>query len=297
MATTADIVRNESRNAAKRTPEDRIRYTPIAVLLLAISAVGLAQQGPLSPPMFKENNDLEMMTWVEVKKAMAAGKTTALVFNGGTEQRGPQAVNGGHTLIVKQMAQMIAEKLGNAIVAPILPYSVNDASPDLPGTIGLTGPLFAAVNEQVVEQMIKSGFKNVVLMGDHGGGQKELAEVAAKLDAKYSGVGIRVVYCGDVYLRAQQELDAWLKANNIPSGQHADNKDTSTMIYLGETKGWVRMAEIPLAVGDPNSKPWNGIAGDARQSTAELGKRIVDTKVDLAVAQIRKLLGNAAAVR
>ncbi|HTA46576.1 MAG TPA: creatininase family protein [Bryobacteraceae bacterium] len=275
-----------------------MRYAPIAVLLLAVLTPGLAQQPPLSTPGFKENNDLEMMTWVEVKRAMVAGKTTALVFNGGTEQRGPQAVNGGHTLIVKQMAQMIAEKLGNAIAAPILPYSVNNsASPDLPGTIGLPGPLFAAVNEQVAEQLIKNGFRNVVLMGDHGGGQQELAEVAAKLDAKYSPTGIRIVYCGDVYLKAQQELDAWLKANNIPSGQHADNKDTSTMIYLGQNKGWVRMAEIPNAVGDPGSRPWNGIDGDARQSTAELGKRIVDTKVDLAVAQIRKLLGTAAAAR
>lgn len=86
-----------------------MRYTPIAVLLLATLAPGSAQQGPPSPPAFKENNDLEMMTWVEVKKAMVAGKTTALIFNGGTEQRGPQAVNGGHTLIAKQVAQMIAE--------------------------------------------------------------------------------------------------------------------------------------------------------------------------------------------
>lgn len=74
MATTPDIVRNESRNAAKRIMEDRIRYSPIAVLLLAISAVGLAQKGPLSPPVFKENNDLEMMTWVEVKKAIRMPK-------------------------------------------------------------------------------------------------------------------------------------------------------------------------------------------------------------------------------
>jgi hypothetical protein len=42
--------------------------------------------------------EFEMMTWPEVKAAMAAGKTTALFYTGGTEQRGPQNVNGGHTL-------------------------------------------------------------------------------------------------------------------------------------------------------------------------------------------------------
>jgi creatinine amidohydrolase/Fe(II)-dependent formamide hydrolase-like protein len=61
-------------------------------------------------------------------------------------------------------ANAIAEKLGNAIAAPIMPFSVNNASPNLPGTIGLTPPLFADLNEQVSEQLIKNGFRNVVLM-------------------------------------------------------------------------------------------------------------------------------------
>src|SRR4030081_1863148 len=98
--------------------------------------------------------DFEMMTWPEVKQAIEQGKTTALVYNGGTEQRGPQNVNGGHNLMGRSTVKVIAEKLGNAIAAPVLPYSVNNANPDLPGIIGLTGPLFAAVNEQVAEQLI-----------------------------------------------------------------------------------------------------------------------------------------------
>src|SRR5271165_992874 len=108
--------------------------------------------------------DFEMMTWVEVKKAMEGGKTTALIYNGGTEQRGPQNVNGGHTLMGHATVVAIAEKLGNAIAAPVLPYSVNNASAALPGTIGITGPLFQQINEQVAEQMIVNGFKNVVFM-------------------------------------------------------------------------------------------------------------------------------------
>src|SRR5215831_18003353 len=98
--------------------------------------------------------DFEMMTWPEVKQALAAGKTTALIYNGGTEQRGPQNVNGGHTLMGHATVLAIAERLGNAIAAPVLPFSVNNASPALPGTIGITGPLFASINEQVSEQMI-----------------------------------------------------------------------------------------------------------------------------------------------
>ena len=77
--------------------------------------------------------DFEMMTWPEVKQALADGKTTALIYNGGTEQRGPQNVNGGHTLMGHATVLAIAEKLGNAIAAPVLPFSVNNASAALAG--------------------------------------------------------------------------------------------------------------------------------------------------------------------
>jgi creatinine amidohydrolase/Fe(II)-dependent formamide hydrolase-like protein len=245
--------------------------------------------------------DFEMMTWVEVKRALDEGKTTALIYNGGTEQRGPQNVNGGHTLMGHATVVAIAEKLGSAIAAPVMPFSVNNANPALPGTIGLTGPVFAAVNEQVAEQMIKNGFKNIVLMGDHGGGQRELGEVARKLDEKYHPQGIRVVFCDEVYSKANGDFDKWLAENGYPASSHAGIPDTSEMLYLGGDKGWVRKAEIANAAGDPMRKPGeerdpnakrvnNGITGDARKSAAELGKRMFDMKVAYAVAQINRLL-------
>jgi creatinine amidohydrolase/Fe(II)-dependent formamide hydrolase-like protein len=244
-----------------------------------------------------------MMTWPEVKHALEQGKTTILIYNGGTEQRGPQNVNGGHTLMGHATVVAIAEKLGNAIAAPVLPYSVNNASAALPGTIGITGPLFQQINEQVAEQMIVNGFKSIVFMGDHGGGQKEMADLAKTLNEKHAAQGIKVAFCGDVYQKANDDFDKYLVANNMPVSSHAGIPDTSEMMYLGADKGWIRKDEIPNAVGrparkrgdpqpDPNApRPVNnGIQGDARPSTPELGKRIFDMKVDYAVTQIHELL-------
>ena len=255
----------------------------------------------LSAACAQSKVDFEMMTWPEVKAAIEGGKTTALIYNGGTESRGPQNVNGGHTLMGHATVVAIAEKLGNAIAAPVLPFSPNEANAALPGTIGLTGPIFAAINERVAEQMIKNGFKNIVLMGDHGGGQKELGEVAKSLDQKYSAQGIHVIYCDEVYSKANGDFDKWLAANNYPLSSHAGIPDTSEMLYLGGDKGWVRKDLIATAVGDPVRKQGeprdpnakrinNGITGDARPSTPELGKRLFDMKVDYAVDQIHRLL-------
>src|SRR5438094_3866171 len=211
----------------------------------------------------KDLVEFEMMTWPEVKAAMAAGKTTALFYTGGTEQRGPQNVNGGHTLMGREIVRTIAQRLGNAIAMPVLPYTPNNASADLPGTIGLTPELLGAILERVTEQAMTTGFKNVVLMGDHGGGQPATyAEVAKKMDAKYAPEGRHVYFCDEVYAKAQGDFDKWLVDHGYPSSSHAGIPDTSTMLYLGGDKGWVRKELIATAEGNPAPPP--GARGQGR---------------------------------
>jgi creatinine amidohydrolase/Fe(II)-dependent formamide hydrolase-like protein len=247
--------------------------------------------------------EFEKMTWVEVKCAIAAGKTTALIYTGGVEERGPQNANGGHNLIAHATVEAIARKLGNAIFLPVLPYTPNDAE-SIPGTIGITNELLAALLERIAEQAALNGFRNIIIMGDHGGGQPEVyREVARKLDGQLSG-GARVFYCDQVYRPANDAFDQYLVRHGYPLGLHAYLFDTSEMMFLDKDDTWVRRDLIPSAVGDPvvghtagdgkalfgAHSPQNGILGDARRSTAELGKLAIDMKVDFAVKQIRSLL-------
>src|SRR5438477_2391814 len=139
----------------------------IFVLSLTLSLC-LAQSG--------ERVEIELMTHAEIHDAIhKQGKTTVLIFNGGTEQRGPHAVLGGHTFIAREVAAAIARKLGNALVAPVLPFSITTVDAKLPGGVTLTADLFKRVNEAVVESMVTNGFQDIVLMGDHGTGQQELS--------------------------------------------------------------------------------------------------------------------------
>jgi creatinine amidohydrolase/Fe(II)-dependent formamide hydrolase-like protein len=87
------------------------------------------------------------------------------------------------------------------------------------------------------------------------------------------------------------DFDAYLKSQNLPAGGHATIGDTSEMLYLGGDKGWVRKEEIKNAVTPPEGQPRNGVTGDGRASSAELGKRVFDMKVEYAVKQIRGLVG------
>ncbi len=249
--------------------------------------------------------EFETMTWPEVKAAIAAGKTTALVYTGGVEQRGPQNANGGHNLMARAIVKAIADKLGNAIAMPVLPFTPNNASAEMPGTIGLTNELLEGVLERIAEQSIASGFKNVVLMGDHGGGQAGpnniYAKVAKKLDDKYGAQGTHVFYCDQVYMPANGEFDKQTAKEGYPPSLHGGLSDTSLMLYLDKDGVWTRKDQLPNAIGIPVSadgKPQmddpkavkNGIMGDGRRSSAELGKRLLDLKVDFAVKQINTFI-------
>jgi creatinine amidohydrolase len=273
-----------------------ISSAPMFAQAPAMSSLAGAESSAKDPLV-----EFELMTWPEVKEALAAGKTTALFYTGGTEQRGPQNTNGGHNLMAKATVKAIALKLGNAIAMPVLPYTPNNASAQLPGTIGITNEILAAILERVAEQAIVTGFKNVVLMGDHGGGQPNVyRDVAAKLEEKYAPQGIHIYYCDEVYSKRQADFDKWLEEQGFPRSSHAGIPDTSEMMYLGGDE-WTRPNLIKTAVGDPMLPPGerrdpnaprvnNGITGDARKSSKELGKKVFDMKIDYAVRQIQSFI-------
>lgn len=271
-----------------------------AILALVSTHAQAGARRPPSPP--SASVELELMTWPEVKAALAAGKTTALIYTGGAEQRGPQNVIGGHTFMGRATVKAIAEQLGDAIAFPVLPYTPNEASAELPGAIGLTKELLGLVLERIAEQAIVTGFRNVILMGDHGTGQGPggvYEAVAKALDAKYASQGIHVFHCPQVYA-ANATFDTWAKSQGYPATIHAGLSDTSEMLYLDPDGGWVRKSLLATAIGDPIGEdgkrrigpdsPRNGVTGDARRSSAALGKRLFDLKVAAAVAEIRSVV-------
>jgi creatinine amidohydrolase len=273
--------------------------------IMTLAVAGILAAGGMAVAQENEAQvEIELMTYPEIYAAIhEQGKTTVLVVNGGIEQRGPHAVLGGHSLTAKPQGVDIARKLGNALVAPVMPFSIagRHLNPKTPGSVNIPGPLFAAVNEAIVDSMVVNGFKNIVLMGEHGGGQKELEEVAKKTNAKYSPQGVHVFFCGDFYEKTQAEFQQWVIANHLPPSSHGGVPDTSLMMYLGGD-AWVRkdkmVAGDPLLPAgtprDPNTRPVdNGIIGDPRPSTPEMGKRYFDMKTKNTVAQIQAMIAGA----
>ena len=123
---------------------------------------------------------IEELTWPEIKEAQAAGKTSAVIVAGGIEQNGHHMALAKHNVIARYVGGQIAERLGNALVYPVVPFSMagdpieKTGHMRLPGTISLPSEVFLGVIRGVALSAISAGFKNVYVLGDHGGGQSEL---------------------------------------------------------------------------------------------------------------------------
>ena len=233
---------------------------------------------------------LERMTSTELRARIAAGTRTVLLPIGGTEQNGPHMSLGKHNVRVKLLAARIAERLGKTIVAPVLAY-VPEGTIEPPtqhmrfaGTISIPEPVFEATLEAAARSLRRQGVRDIVLLGDHGGYRASLDRVAAKLNREW-GAAARVHTLPEYYRAAQVDFAAMLKAQGFSSdeiGPHAGLADTALMLALDPTqvRKDVAASRVPGAAAD-------GVTGDPRRATAELGRVGVEHIVEVTVAAIR----------
>src|SRR6476469_9381342 len=148
---------------------------------------------------------IDDLTSTELQALVRAGKTTALVPIGGTEQNGPHIVLGKHNVRVKALAEKIAASLGDALVAPVIAYvPEGDVSPPsshmrFAGTMTVPTATFESVLEYAARSLRASGFRDIVFIGDHGGYQRSEEAVAQRLNRQWSGTHVRVHALTDYY--------------------------------------------------------------------------------------------------
>ena len=218
------------------------RFVASACLITAFASVGESQSNLVR---------IEDMTWEEVADAIRSGKTTAVYYAGSIEQNGPHMAFGKHGLVAERVGERIVRELGNAILYPVMPFAplgdprAREGYMAFPGSISVSDETYGAVARDVALSAMTSGFKHIVLMGDHGGGQETLKNVAEELDQKYRGEGVRFHYCDDVYRLAGARFREYLDSNDLTGAGHAGIQDTSQIMYLRPE--WIRFDRIDEA--------------------------------------------------
>ena len=254
--------------------------------LLMLAAFGAAAAGAQAQPTVR----LDDLTWPELAARIAAGTTTIIVPIGGTEQNGPHMALGKHNARVALLAERIAKDLGNALVAPVIAY-VPEGGIDpptahmrFPGTISVPAPAFEAVLEGAARSFRRAGFRDIVLLGDHGGYAKSVAAVTSRLNREWSGSGARALAPAAYYRAADQAFAATLAARGYRAdeiGTHAGLADTSLTLAVAPALVRADRMVAPSSAAD-------GVYGDPRRSSAELGAIAADAIVADTAAEIRR---------
>ncbi|MEO8302830.1 MAG: creatininase family protein [Betaproteobacteria bacterium] len=259
---------------------------PWRLTCLLLLAAGGALAAP-PPSVFVED-----LTWTELRDQIASGKTTVIIPVGGTEQNGPHMALGKHNARARALSEKIALALGNALVAPTLAYApeggVDPPTSHMrfPGTITMPDATFEKVVEYAARSFKLHGFRDIVLLGDHGDYRRNLKAVADRLDREWAGTKVRVHAVEEYYRTATTTYVQALKRQGYRDdeiGTHAGLADTSLAMAIDPRL--VRIDRLPAAGAAGRAE---GVYGDPRRSSAELGQIGVDAIVAATVVAIRR---------
>ena len=265
----------------------------------ALAGLGLVAAAALVPAWAAGQGPnsvlLEQLTSTELRSRIAHGATTVLIPIGGVEQSGPYIALGKHNARAAIISKMIAEKLGNTIVAPLVSYvpegNINPPQGHMKhtGTLSIPVPAFEALLEGAAASLRQHGFRDIIFIGDHGGYQKSESHVADKLNHAWAkDPSARAYALLDYYTVTETGYVADLKKRGYSTaeiGLHAGLADAALMLATDPS-----MVRSDAMARGPKPGVADGVRGDASRATAELGRLGVERQVDTAVTEITALL-------
>lgn len=233
---------------------------------------------------FRDTVRLGECTWTDVQAALEAGTDTVVLPVASTEQHGPHLPLQTDAAIGGAIAERVARKLGDALVAPTVRPGVSGHHMDFPGSLTVDADLLMDLLVAHAESVAHHGFETLVLLPSHGGNFAPVNTVAPEIARE---VDIDVVPLADLdgYMELMNEA---MRETGLPEEDvvHAGGTETSAMLAIAPDL--VREDEIPqgyegeLSVPALLSKGFrhfteNGVLGDARDSSAEAGEAILET--------------------
>jgi creatinine amidohydrolase/Fe(II)-dependent formamide hydrolase-like protein len=237
---------------------------------------------------------LEELTWMEIRDLMAQGTKTVIIPTGGVEQNGPYLAAGKHNYVLQATCPGIARALGDALCAPIVKLvpegGIEEPTGHMryPSTISLREETYENVLDDVASSLKAHGFEHIFFIGDSGGNQKGMENVAQRLNQRW---GSTVAHYIPEYYRYADVFDYMDEKLGIKEptsdGIHDDFVITSIMMTVDPTT--VRYDQRVKA----GRATINGLSIAPKEDAIAIGRKLVQFRVDETVRAMRAALASS----
>lgn len=235
---------------------------------------------------------IEEMTWMDVRDAIKAGKTTVIIPTGGVEPNGPWLVTGKHNYVLQANCDAIARKLGNALCAPIVKFvpegNIEPQSSHMrsPGTISMRQETYRALLTDIAHSLRMHGFKTIILIGDSGGNQAGQRAVADSLTTIWKGEPI-IAHVQEYYDYNKVSEQMKGKIDTPVDEKMHDDAIITLNMFITDPKS-VRYEERKKA----GKATINGFSIADKEKSMKLAREIVDFRATITVDAINKAIAN-----
>ena len=232
----------------------------------------------------------EELTSKEVKAKVNA-KSVAILPIGATEEHGPHLPLSTDSLQPEYVAIETAKKLGNAFVLPMLRYGQCSSTRNFPGTLSLRFETLQMFAEDIICELHRTGFRNVVVLSGHAG---RLHMAALRLAAEHvleEHPQLKIMVLSDydiAYAMKQIEIP--------PDDGHAGMIETSRVMAIRPdlVKGMAKPChpEFPKyrVMQDAEKYFHDGVMGDPQLANKEFGDKANRIIIDELVGLVQKMV-------
>jgi creatinine amidohydrolase len=244
---------------------------------------------------------LERLTRPQVEAALSDGFTTVVVPCGAVEQHGPHLPLFVDAEIGTRLGVEVARRLGKTLIAPTIRVGCSEHHMDFAGTLTLRHSTFKAVCLDYCASLARHGFSRILLLPSHGGNFKPLAEVVEEIaDAVNTDCKVEAFTDLIAIVRVWKETVDSMCGLGDRIGGHADIGESSIMLCLhphlvnqdAAEAGFMEELSEDLfkrimREGMSGVTP-NGILGDARGMSVEIGEQLIAATSDMIAEQFRQ---------
>jgi len=244
---------------------------------------------------------LEEMTAGEIAAALRDGFDSVIVATGGLEQNGPDVATGKHNYVLRVTADAIARKHGKMLVSSIVQFvpegEINPPTGHMhfPGTISLREETFEALLTDVCNSLRQHGFRKIFLIGDSGGNQRGMKNVADTLNKQWEGNRARALFIPEYYSEDLWSFDMLkqLGYTQLPDEASPFRNNIHTDLHYESIMAVIDPQLVRADARFQNGKyEVHGVEIESESELVELGLKLAAYRADITVRAMREALEN-----